>query len=223
MMMRAFSVVRSLCLVSLGLLLLTTAPSHAMTVVPRDFEALVARAETIFRGTVTGQESLWVGEGRTRRIVTRITFRAEETLKGEARPAPVLQFLGGTVGDETQEIVGMPRFAVGENAVLFVVNNGKQMCPLVGAYQGRFRVQTAPGDPETRVYTHDRAPVTDTAELGQLDANGAPRLRARLAAGNRNAGSEAPALGYPEFRRRILERLADRAARGAPLVERDLR
>ncbi len=47
---------------------------QAMTVVARDFDQIVTRADTIFKGTVTSKMSEWTGEGNTRHIVTFVTF-----------------------------------------------------------------------------------------------------------------------------------------------------
>jgi hypothetical protein len=52
-----------------------------------------------------------------------------------------LEFLGGHISDGTVlSIAGVPHFAVGEKAVVFSAGNHKDFCPLVGLWQGRFRV-----------------------------------------------------------------------------------
>src|SRR4051812_29253111 len=93
------------------LLFLVACSSRAMSVVPRDFDQLVARADTVFRGTVTDQRCLWKGEGRTRRIMTLVTLRVEETFKGEAAVVQTIELLGGSVGNQRIEIPGMPKFS----------------------------------------------------------------------------------------------------------------
>ena len=182
--------------------------ASAMTVVPRDFEALVARAETIFKGTVTNQESLWTGEGQNRAIVTRVTFQVSETYKGAAASTQTLEFLGGTVDGQTLRVPDMPRFTLGETAVLFVVGNGVQACPLVGAFQGRFHVRTDAASARDRIYAHDGHPVTDTARIGTAETT-AP-----------TASTETPLLAET-FRERIIEKLRERRARNLPEVARD--
>ena len=150
--------------------------AHAITVVPRNFDELVARADTVFKGSVATVTSQWIGEGSIRHIVTFVTFQVEETYKGEAAPVQTLRFLGGTVGPDTLEVADMPIFTTGQKAVLFVVGNGKQFCPLVGVYQGRFHVTTDSAGLE-RVTTNDGSPVASTAEIGQFEADGTPTLR----------------------------------------------
>ncbi len=146
----------------------------ALTVVARDFDQLVARAETVFKGVVAHEESLWVGAGQTRHIATRVTFQVAETYKGEVLPEQTLEFVGGTVGGTTMSIPGVPRFEVGESAVLFVVGNGKQFCPLVGIHQGRFHVRTDAETGVERIFTDEGDPVVGPAELGQFDEKGGP-------------------------------------------------
>lgn len=153
----------------------------ALTTVPRTFDELIGRADAAFKGTVTTVEPQWTGTGAARHIVTFVTFRVDETYKGDAANARTLRFFGGTVGGVTMEAPDMPRFAVGQVAVLFEVGNGRQFCPLVGAHQGRFHV-ARDGAGVERVMTNDGSPVVDTAEIGQLEADGTPRSRRHLLA-----------------------------------------
>ncbi len=190
--------------------------ASALTVLPRDFDALVAQAETVFKGTVTGQESAWTGEGQNRHIVTRVTFQVLETYKGIAASSQTLEFLGGTVDDKTLLVPGMPKFSVGETAVLFAVGNGQQICPLVGAYQGRFQVRRDATTAREHIYTHDGRPVTDTARIGAETA----AVTADARTGSTRAAGQ-PALLADTFRERIIETLRERRARNLPEVARE--
>ena len=188
-------------LVGLLLTLAGTGVAQALTVIPRSFDELVARADTVFKGEVVASNSLWVGAGATRHIATRVTFRVDETYKGGAAAQQTLEFVGGTVGDTTLEIPGVPRFEVGQAAVLFVVGNGTQFCPLVGVYQGRFHVVKDATTGVERVFTDDGLPVADTADLGQSDEAGVPRLK-------HSADARVPGMTIGDFRSEILRRLA---------------
>ena len=55
----------------------------ATTVIPPTFDELVSRAQTIFEGEVTGVQSQWIGEGSEHRIVTFVTFKVYDSLKGD--------------------------------------------------------------------------------------------------------------------------------------------
>ncbi len=173
----------------------------ALTVVPRDFDQLVARADTVFRGQVTTKNSLWIGAGEMRHIATQVTFRVAETYKGEVKVEQTLEFAGGTVGDATVQIPGVPQFEVGEDAVLFVVGNGKQFCPLVGIHQGRFHVRKDATTNTERIFTEEGYPVVDPAELGQVDETGAPRLR-------RYAEAKTSGITAETFKANILAKVA---------------
>ncbi|HCP91359.1 MAG TPA: hypothetical protein DIT76_04830, partial [Spartobacteria bacterium] len=74
-------------------------------------------------------------------IVTFVTFKVEDTLKGNAGATYSIRLLGGTVDGETMEVSDTPKFKVGDRDILFVENNGSQFVPLVGIMNGRFRIQ----------------------------------------------------------------------------------
>ncbi len=99
------------------------------------------------------------------------------------------------------EVPEMPRFELGQKAVLFVVGNGKQFCPLVGVTQGRFHVVKDQTIGRERIFTDDRSPVVDTAELGQVDAAGMPLLKS-------DAHTDAQAMTMDSFRSEILGKVA---------------
>ena len=125
----------------LGGLLVAASPASATTVQPPDFPQLVSRAASVFRGEVVSLRSELVTRGPDRAIFTRVTFRVTEVIRGAPLPSEVtLEFLGGTVGDLTLEVAGMPRFEPGGREIVFVERSGPQICPLVAMAHGRYRV-----------------------------------------------------------------------------------
>jgi hypothetical protein len=148
--------------------------SFATTVNPPSFHQLVAEAQVIFQGTVTGVHSQWVGEGAQRHIVSFVTFKVEDTLKGSPGSEYTLRMLGGTVDDQTMQVSDAPKFERGERDVLFVENNGAQFIPLVGIMHGRFRVhQNANG--RDIIYKNDRSPLASTNQIRkETRTEGAP-------------------------------------------------
>ena len=191
-------------LVGLLALLLFPVVGRALTVVPRSFDELVEHADAAFKGTVTATNSQWTGNGAARHIVTFVTFRVDETYKGDAAPTRTLRFFGGTVNGTTMEVPDMPRFTVGQVAVLFEKGNGQQFCPLVGVQQGRFHVNKDAAGVE-RVTTDDGSPVTSTTELGQLAADGTPILR-------QHALAHEPGMTLDSFRTEISGKVSSRSA-----------
>ena len=137
----------------------------ATTVIPPHFDELVSRAHVIFEGEVTGLQSQWIGEGAQHRIVTFVTFKVNDTLKGDAGTTYSIRMLGGTVDGRTMEVTDAPKFKVGDHDLLFVENNGSQFIPLVGIQHGRFRVQSDASGQQT-ITTGEGQLLTDVNQLG---------------------------------------------------------
>jgi hypothetical protein len=146
-------------LVSFGL------TTHATTVIPPSFDQLMTRAQVIFEGEVTGLRSQWIGEGSQHRIVTYVTFKVDDALKGDPGTTYSMRMLGGTVDDRTMEVSDAPKFKVGDHDVLFIENNGSQFIPLVGLQHGRFRVEKDASGRQT-LLTGDGLPLADVNQLG---------------------------------------------------------
>lgn len=163
-----------------------------MSVVDRDFTDLVALAEQIVVGTVTAIEE---GENENGGPMTFVTFENLAVLKGDVTPPFVLQVHGGMTREGIfMHVPDMPRFAVGERAVLFVRGNGRAFFPLVGVWQGRFGVRR---DADRGVDIVERADGTLVTgmEHGVLQS------------AQRNARSGSRALTLDEFRDLIREEL----------------
>jgi hypothetical protein len=137
----------------------------ATTVIPPSFDELVSRAQVIFEGEVTGLHSQWIGEGAEHRIVTYVTFKIYDALKGDPGTTYSMRMLGGTVDGRTMEVTDAPKFNVGDHDILFVENNGSQFIPLVGIQHGRFRVQKDQTGRAT-LLTGEGQPLVDVSQLG---------------------------------------------------------
>ncbi len=186
---------RSLTLVSLVSLALSVA--RATTVIPPTFDELVTKAEMIFEGTVTGSRSEWTGEGSNRHIVTYISFKIEDAIKGAPGSDYTIQMFGGTVDGETMEVSDAPRFKVGDRDILFVENNGTQFIPLVGIMHGRFHVQADANGADEKIAKDNGAAVANVAKLGQDEA----------------AAVTGAALTKAQFKTAIRQKLAEKAAK----------
>lgn len=134
------------------------------TVIPPSFDALVSRANTIFVGEVIGQRAIWISTPQGRAIRTQVTFKVEDVWKGAAGAVTQLEFLGGTIGDTTMEVTGMPTFSVGQRTVLFVAPS-RQISPLVGFMHGRLRIERDYAGVD-RVRTHDGRSLGSVTEIG---------------------------------------------------------
>ena len=143
----------------------------ATTVIPPTFDQLVNQAEVIFRGTVTKVTSEWIGEGGERHIVSYITFKVKDALKGSPGETYTMRTFGGTVDGETMTIGDGPTFAVGNEDFLFVENNGSQVVPLVGIMHGRFHIRKDNSGREM-VTTNEDEPLRNVSRLGHAATAG---------------------------------------------------
>jgi hypothetical protein len=171
--------------------------SHATTVIAPDFDHLVSRADAIFEGNVTDVRSQWIGEGEQHRIVTFVTFKVDQSLKGDVGNSYTIRMLGGTVNGETMSVSDAPKFAVGDHDLLFVKDNGRQFIPLVGIQHGRIRIQKDQAGQEILLTGEDQ-PLADVSQLGN-DESGIARNR--------------PSLSLQQFKTAVQDRVRQQKAR----------
>jgi hypothetical protein len=180
--------------------------ANATTVIPPSFDELVARAQVIFQGTVTDTQSQWAGEGGNRRIVTYVTFKVDEPIKGDAGATYTLRMLGGTVDGETMEVSDSPKFKVGDRDIVFVENNGSQFIPLVGIMHGRYRVQQDKASGREFVVTNGGRAVPDVAAIGKSDDHDHDHAKPGTTQSTAAAVSES-SLGTSDFKAAIRAKL----------------
>jgi hypothetical protein len=119
------------------LILVLSLPIHAATVKRLDMDGLVTTAQTIVVGQVTSSHTYWTSDGRL--ILTRHTIEVDETLKGVSSGTVEVTTIGGTIGDQTLYVSGMPAFGDGERTVLFLESTGRYRT-VVGLGQGKFSI-----------------------------------------------------------------------------------
>lgn len=112
---------------------------HATTVRQMNFSEVVRDADVIAVGTVSSIDPVWDPE---REIpFTDVTFSDTQVLKGETRRQVTLRFLGGPAPNGlTLTISGMPQFQTGQEVVVFSIENSTDASPLVGWWQGVYRL-----------------------------------------------------------------------------------
>src|SRR5207302_7342341 len=145
----------------------------------------------------TDVRSEWTGEGGQRHIASYITFKVDDTIKGNPGAKVTLNLMGGTVGAETMEVSDAPKFKVGDRDILFVENNGTQFIPLVGIMHGRFHVQTDATGANEKIAKDNGATVADAAKLGQDEV----------------AAVTGAAMSKADFKAAIRQKLAEKAAK----------
>src|SRR2546423_14583375 len=181
-------------LLLLTCLILAFPAARATTVIPPTFDQLVTNAEMIFEGTVTTLRSDWAGQGTDRHIVTYVTFKIEDAIKGAVGAEYTIRMFGGTVNGQTMEVSDAPKFKVGDRDILFVEHNGSQFIPLVGIMHGRFHVQSDAGANE-KITKDSGAPMANPAKLGQDEV----------------AAANGPAMSKADFKAAVREKLAQKS------------
>ena len=121
-----------------ALLLLIPVTAHGTISRAVAFEDKVASASAIVMGKCVAQESRW--DDSRNWILTYSTFRVEKTLKGQPSEQITIVTPGGTVGNITQDVIGVPKFREGEENVVFVKDS--QAGPTVAFLeQGNYRLR----------------------------------------------------------------------------------
>jgi hypothetical protein len=177
-------------------------PAFAVILVPLSDRELAAHATHVFVATVTqSRESMQDPDGDgVSQPWTAITVRVEEVLKGPKKPGDLVTFrqIGGTVGQISLKPPGMPEFAPGERALLFLNDrlDNPIHTPLVGWAQGCWRVRDgAEGNPvAARDYSDSCFATLENGRLAAAPKPGTPeeplgdllgRFRDILSGGNK--------------------------------------
>src|SRR5207302_4345743 len=96
-------------------------PIFAATFVVPDDRDLPKRADAIVVGTVLDSYPQWSAEGG---IETLTVFSVGEVIKGNASATINIVEPGGSIDGVSVAIAGVPRFAAGEKALLFLRKTG---------------------------------------------------------------------------------------------------
>ena len=165
----AFSAASGLARLLLGMWAvgaLGLSPGRATSVIAPSFSELVSRAETVIHGTVTDVRSDWADQGGHRVIKSWVSIQLEEPLKGNPTSASLtLEFLGGRVDGAEMTVQGSPRFASGDEVVVFINGNGRDACPLVGWGHGAYRVLPSAVTGEKQIRRINGLPLQSAADV----------------------------------------------------------
>jgi hypothetical protein len=156
--------------------------AHATTVVPPSFDALVNQSDYIVRTRVKSvvAEKRPVPQGV--KIVTLVQVEILETVAGSPPQSLTLEIFGGKVGDEELIVEGMPRFAVGDEDILFVRDNGRAICPLYAMMHGRYGIREDSVTGRKYLTRADEVPLQSSAQVSAPLAESATSRSARSVA-----------------------------------------
>lgn len=167
----------SLCrLLSVGVLLLLAPPALATQVLRLDTRDLTLGSSDIVVGTVESVRSYW-NPGRSR-ILTDVTVRVSESLKGEPTTLTLTQ-MGGEVDGVKLAIEGSPVFRPGQEVVVFAWRDRNGRAQVNGLAQGKFDVVRDPATGEATVSRTVEGLALRRAGSSAIERGGAP-LKLRL-------------------------------------------
>jgi hypothetical protein len=122
---------------------------HATTVATMSFDEAVERSSAIVHGKVVRSWTSWDPEHTA--IWTHYRIEVRDALKGARKSAITLSEPGGEIDGKRMDIVGAPRYAVGEEVVVFAALTPIGYLRTCGWGQGKFQVQASSASPSGQV------------------------------------------------------------------------
>jgi hypothetical protein len=132
-----------------GLILVTAmfaTPAAALTTL-RTLSEYIELSNYVVHGTVESTDTYWTADGK--RIVTDVTLRVEESVKGRINKGGLVHFQlpTGRVGAVMRMSPQLPTFVEGEEIVLFLKDRGSDLgLGIVGGNRGKFAVKETPSE-----------------------------------------------------------------------------
>lgn len=167
------------------ILLLCSLQTAATSVLPVSLQRMASAAETIFHGIATGNEVKL--DPTSGRVATYTTFKVIEIIKGDPGTTHTIKQIGGQLpGSNVRQVIhGVPRFAVGQEYVVFMPKaSSLGFASPIGLSQGKFNIRKLNGETLvsngrsvaalTKTTSHQVLPNTPSA----LASNRAPLLNA---------------------------------------------
>ncbi len=177
----------------LAVALLSASVAGATTIERMSLAKLSQAAPLIVRARCTGNSvALDAGE-----IWTFTSFQVEETWRGDALPQITVRLLGGTMGNITSHVSGVPQFRPGEDVILFLQPTARGDFSVVSWRQGTFRISRDPSGTQSYVTQDTAAFATFDPATRRFEATGIRQMpletfRAQVAAALQSAGSRRP-------------------------------
>lgn len=146
----------------------------ALSVVPPTFGELVGKAEIIVQTEITATRCEWRNSPRGMIIVTVVTAKILDTIKGTAAGEIEFEQLGGQLGTTRMEVEDLPKWKVGDRDYLFFAGKLKHsVCPLVGIPHGRYPLLRDAEADTDHVGRANHEPLTSADDVARsLSASG---------------------------------------------------
>jgi hypothetical protein len=112
---------KKICSISALALLVVTAHAAAAVFIPVSLPDRARGAERIVVASVENVTATWeTNEFGDKLIVSHVTLRVEESLKGRSTQVLSMDLDGGTIGNLTLQVSSLPKLSPGERAVFFL-------------------------------------------------------------------------------------------------------
>ena len=108
----------------------------ATTVVKMDLPSLVKEADRIVQARVDHIDVKW----EDKMAYTYVYLNVEDPMKGERRSTAIIRQMGGQIGSLNVDVPGMPKFAPGEEVIVFLKDAGNGAYHVLGLNQGKYAV-----------------------------------------------------------------------------------
>lgn len=142
--------------------------SYATTTVAPTFGRLVETADFIVRAKVLSVTAEWRDnptQPGKRYIGSRVELEVAEVIKGSPPSPLILDLVGGRLDGQELAVEGSPRFEVGQETIVFVQGNGRQIVPLVGMKHGKYDVRKNRKTGREEVLRGDGEPLFDEQQV----------------------------------------------------------
>jgi hypothetical protein len=143
-------------------LVVLTSPLSAITVKPLSFIELVDGSAAVVHGRVSAVHGQWTADRHG--IDSLVSIDVIGYLKGGLGERVTVRVPGGQVGAMVNIVPGAPKFAEGDQVVLFLKVNGPSIPIVTGTTQGVYRVTTDARSGGLVVVP----PVVDAAGAGRI-------------------------------------------------------
>lgn len=153
--------IRRLVLVAAALSFVTPA-AFGTVVKPLELDEMIQQADFVADVTVLKSESYKADPLVPTKIKTRVYFQVNQRIKGTVSDTFHLDFPGGTVGQITREVEGIPKIQVGQRLIIFCRNDPHAFSALVGMEQGALQVIHDDQSNVDRVYRWWGQPVNES-------------------------------------------------------------
>jgi hypothetical protein len=145
---------------------------HATTFLKMSIAEMAHQAPLIVRARCLASSVTW----QSGEIWTLTNFDIVEVWRGSASGSLTVRLLGGTTGNLTSTVSGVPRFQPGENVILFLEPTARGDYSVVSWEQGTFRIRRVRATKEESAEQDSSSFATFDPVTRRFESNGVRNL-----------------------------------------------